>query len=124
MRRAVDALVIRFVASAGPVICGASAQALTCPSSSGQIVADKETAAAIFAAIVHNRQTPETAKRFEVVAEPAVGDPRSWSVYQFIPPQSTDQHDGTVLITVTAGGGYQMKIDRCTGAIREFHAQE
>lgn len=75
------ALAICLAVSFGPVGLETSAQALTCQTSLGPVVANKEMAAAIFVGVVHNRQTPETAKRFEVVAEPAVGDPKCWSVY-------------------------------------------
>jgi len=91
----------------------AAAQDVTCPRAPGMLagpfVRDEDIAVAIFNAVADPLAGGEDFTGYQIKAEETRGG-RAWRVYHFIPGMR--------------GGGVEMVIDKCTGAISNVHYQQ
>lgn len=97
----------------------ASAAERGCSLALGPAVPDAATARAIAIAVIAARQKPEVSKRYDLKVER--DSPEGWIAYQAIPPER--QPNGDIVLTA-GGGGIEMHINRCSGAISELYYQK
>lgn len=97
----------------------ASAADRRCSLALGPAVPDATTARAIATAVIAARQKPEVSKRYNL----KVGRDGSegWIAYQATPPER--QPNGDIVLTA-GGGGIEMHVNRCSGAISELYYQK
>jgi hypothetical protein len=112
-------MIVRCLAAALLIvpIC-ANAADRECSSAIGAAVPDAATARAIAAAVMSAHQKAEISKRYLLEVEP--DGETGWIAFQGIPAVS--KPNGDTIVTM-GGGGLGMHIDRCSGAISEFHYQ-
>ena len=81
------------------------------------MVPDVETARAIYLAVAKGR-------KYRVTEPVEVDDEGShWEVFEYMAPKVEDFGHGKVTVTVMAGGGLQMEIDKCTGAMAAHYTR-
>lgn len=76
----------------------------------GPVVPTAEVARGIFAAVAKPLQSEQAASKYVLTIADQGAD---WAVYQALP-----KPPGTITV---GGGGLEMRIDKCTGAISEMH---
>ena len=76
----------------------------------GPVVPTAEVARGIFSAVAKPLQSDKDASRYVLTI---VDAGTAWGIYQVLPTPT----DGSI----HGGGGLQMRIDKCTGAISEMH---
>jgi len=87
-----------------------------CPHQDGLIgrpvVPTAEVARGIFAAVAKPLQSEQAASEYVLTI---ADEGAAWAVYQALPDRPG--------MIITGGGGLEMRIDKCTGAISEMHYQ-
>lgn len=97
----------------------ASAAGRECDLALGSAVPDAATARAIATAVIAAHQKPETSTRYNLHVE-ADGS-AGWIAYQATPPER--QPNGDTVLTA-GGGGIEMHINRCSGAISRLYYEK
>jgi hypothetical protein len=90
----------------------APAQGKACPSFFGPAVPDAATARAIATAVIRSHQPLNKTRSYALKVGRNVSG--NWEAFQFVPPRTLPNGDTVV---IEGGGGFQMVIDRCSGAI-------
>lgn len=84
----------------------------------GPHVPDAATASAIASAVIARTPGLEAAEHYTLIIE---DEGAYWSAFQT--PPDIPSHDPDVTITTFGGGGLEMKIAKCNGAISDAHYQ-
>jgi hypothetical protein len=97
----------------------ANAAGRECGSAIGAAVPDVTTARAIALAVIAAHQKLEVSKRYNLKVER--DGSAGWIAFQTIPPVAKPNGD---TIVTAGGGGIEMHMDRCSGAISELYYQK
>ena len=106
-------MILAFVLATSAVAAGHQPR---CDIRIGELVPNTQVARELAEAIIRNRQTAEQRSRYVLRVEQ---DETGWVVFQSLPDTRADRNGK---ITITAGGGgLEMRIDRCNGAMSRVH---
>ena len=108
-----------FIGALLTVSLCANAPDRKCSAGMGAAVPNAETARAIAMAVIRAYQKAEISKRYVLTVEPSGGS--GWTVFQRFPPVKKWYGD---IDYTKGGGGLEMHIDRCSGAISELYYQK
>jgi hypothetical protein len=91
-----------------------AAQALRCPGPSGPMVARLETARAVAAAVIAERETADVVKRYDTAI---VDLGKSWSVFQVRKAGKPHPDRHSAWKVESGAGGLEFRIAKCDGMI-------